>query len=90
MPRSRTSPTGRGKPNLKLDGKSISPGDAGLYDLAASTHEVPTPIKLALIAIALLAIAGLVLAARRRFPAVFDRLAGPVSNLGGRFARLRR
>ena len=81
---------GGGKPNLKLDGKSISPGDAGLYDLAASTHEVPTPIKLALIAIALLAIAGLVLAARRRFPAVFDRLAGPVSNLGGRFARLRR
>jgi len=81
---------GAGKPNLKLDGKAISPGDAGLYNLAASTHEVPTPIKLALIAIALLAIAGLVLAARRRFPALFDRLAGPVSDLGGRCARLRR
>ncbi len=81
---------GAGKPNLKLDGKSISPGDAGLYNLAASTHEVPTPIKLSLLALALLAIAGLVLAARRRFPALFDRLAGPASSLGGRVARLRR
>ncbi len=81
---------GAGKPNLELDGKSISPGDAGLYDLASATHEVPTPIKLSLLALALLTIAGLVLAARRRFPAEFDRLAGPVSNLGGRLARLRR
>lgn len=81
---------GAGKPKLKLDGKSISPGDAGLYNLAAATHEVPTPIKLSLLAIALLAVAGLVLAARRRFPALFDRLAGPVSSLGGRVARLRR
>jgi hypothetical protein len=81
---------GGGKPGLDLDGKTISPGDAGLYDLASATHEVPTPIKLSLIAVALLTIAGLVLAARRRFPGLFDRLAGPVANLGGRVARLRR
>jgi hypothetical protein len=80
---------GGGKPNLHLDGRSISPGDAGLYNLAAATHEVPTPIKLALIAVALLAIAGIVLAARRRFPKLFDRLATPLANLG-HVARLRR
>jgi hypothetical protein len=80
---------GGGKPNLKLDGKAISPGDAGLYNLAAATHEVPTPIKLALIAVALLAIAGIVVAARRRFPQLFDRLSGTLTNLG-HVARLRR
>jgi len=80
---------GGGKPNLELDGKSISPGDAGLYNLAAATHEVPMPIKLALIALALLAIAGIVLGVRRRFPQLFDRLAGPLANLG-HVARLRR
>lgn len=81
---------GGGKPGLNLDGKTVSPGDAGLYDLASATHDVPTPIKLSLIALALLSIAGLVLAARRRFPGLFDRLAEPVANLGGRVARLRR
>jgi hypothetical protein len=80
---------GGGKPNLHLDGKSISPGDAGLYNLAAATHEVPTPIKLALIALALLAIAGIVVAARRRFPQLFDRLSGSLASLG-HAARLRR
>jgi hypothetical protein len=80
---------GGGKPNLKLDGKSISPGDAGLYNLAAVTHEVPTTVKLSLIALALLAIAGIVLAARRRFPQFFDRISGSLSNLG-HVARLRR
>jgi hypothetical protein len=78
---------GGGKPNLKLDGKSISPGDTGLYNLAADTHEVPTPIKLALTALALLAIAGIVLSARRRFPKIFDRLSP--SNIG-HVTRLRR
>ncbi len=80
---------GGGRPNLKLDGRSISPGDAGIYNLAAATHEVPTPIKLSLIAVALLAIAGIVLAARRRFPELFDRLEGSLANLG-HAARLRR
>jgi hypothetical protein len=80
---------GGGKPHLELDGKTISPGDAGLYNLAAETHEVPTPIKLALIALALLAIAGIVLAARRRFPQLFDRLSDSLTSLG-HVARLRR
>lgn len=61
---------GGGKPNLSLDGKTISPGDAGLYDLASATHEVPLPVKLALYAVGLLALAGLLVAGHRRFPAL--------------------
>ncbi|MDQ4071626.1 MAG: hypothetical protein M3088_01965, partial [Actinomycetota bacterium] len=79
-----------GKPNLSLDGRAISPGDAGLYDLASATHEVPLAVKLALLALALLALAGLVLAGRRRFPAVASgRLAG-LQPLLSRVTRLRR
>jgi len=77
---------GGGKPNLSLDGKTISPGDAGLYDLASATHEVPLPVKLALYAVALLALAGLLVAGRRRFPALgFGRQA-----FLSRVSRLRR
>ena len=61
---------GGGKPNLSLDGETISPGDAGLYDLASATHEVPLPVKLALYAVGLLALAGLLVGASRRFPAL--------------------
>ena len=77
---------GGGKPNLSLDGKTISPGDAGLYDLASATHEVPLPVKLALYAVALLALAGLLVAGHRRFPALgFGRQA-----FLSRVSRLRR
>jgi len=77
---------GGGKPNLSLDGKTISPGDAGLYDLASATHEVPLPVKLALYAVGLLALAGLLVAGHRRFPALgFGRQA-----FLSRVSRLRR
>jgi len=80
---------GQGKPSLELNGKSISPGDAGLYDLASATHAVPTSIKLALWAVCLLTVAGLVLAARRRFPGAASRLAGPLSQLKSRVSGFR-
>lgn len=79
-----------GKPKLGLDGDAISPGDAGLYDLASATHAIPTPIVLALIAVALLTLAGLTLATRRRYPALAGRVTTPLSRLGHRVARLRR
>lgn len=77
---------GGGKPNLSLDGKTISPGDAGLYDLASATHEVPLPVKLALYAVGLLALAGLLVGASRRFPAL---ASGPRAFLS-RVSHLRR
>jgi hypothetical protein len=55
-----------GRPTLSLDGKTIRPGDAGLYDLASATHQPPLPVTLALVATALLTLAGLALAGRRR------------------------
>jgi len=77
---------GGGKPNLSLDGETISPGDAGLYDLASATHEVPLPVKLALYAVGLLALAGLLVGANRRFPAL---ASGPRAFLS-RVSHLRR
>ncbi len=77
---------GGGKPNLRLDGNTISPGDAGLYDLASATHEVPLPLRLALYAAGLLALAGLLVAGGRRFPAL---ASGPRAFLS-RVSRLRR
>jgi len=75
--------TGGGKPNLSLDGKTISPGDAGLYDLASATHEVPLPVKLALYAVCLLALAGLLMGASRRFPALASGPRAFVSRVSG-------
>lgn len=75
-----------GKPSLSLDGKAISPGDAGLYDLASATHEVPLAVKLALYAVGLLALAGLLVGGHRRFPA----LAPAGRALLSRVSRLRR
>ena len=75
--------TGGGKPNLSLDGKTISPGDAGLYDLASATHEVPLPVKLALYAVGLLALAGLLVGASRRFPALASGPRAFVSRVSG-------
>ena len=74
---------GGGKPNLSLDGKTISPGDAGLYDLASATHEVPLPVKLALYAVCLLALAGLLMGASRRFPALASGPRAFVSRVSG-------
>lgn len=81
---------GGGKPNLSLDGKTISPGDAGLYDLASATHEVPLPVKLALYAVGLLALAGLLVGGRRRFPALASGLLTAPQALLRRVSRLRR
>jgi hypothetical protein len=55
-----------GRPTLSLDGKTIRPGDTGLYDLASVTHQPPLPVTLALIATALLTLSGLAVAGRRR------------------------
>ena len=53
-----------------MGGRTIKPGENGLFDLATASNDLPTPLLLALIALGLAAIAGVVLALRSRSPAL--------------------
>jgi hypothetical protein len=57
-------------PDLQVGGKDVKPGSNGLFDLASSSNDLPVPLLVALIAIALLAVAGGVMALRSRVPAL--------------------
>jgi hypothetical protein len=83
--------TSRGdKPELEVGGKTVEPGSNGLFDLAGSSNGLPTPLLLALIALAILAIFGALYALRRRVPAL-ARIPLPQINLPRvPFPRLRR
>jgi hypothetical protein len=58
------------RPSLKVGGKEVTPGSNGLFDLASASNGMPTPLLLALLALALLALAGAFAALRRRIPAL--------------------
>ena len=63
--------TGSGDPpEVEVGGRTIKPGENGLFDLATASNDLPTPLLLALIALGLAAIAGVVLALRARAPAL--------------------
>jgi hypothetical protein len=57
-------------PAVDIGGKSVKPGDNGLFDLASASNSVPLPLVLALIALGLLALGGGLLALRGRLPAL--------------------
>lgn len=57
-------------PPIDVGGEQVKPGSNGLFDLASATNSLPTPLLVALIALALLAIAGGVVALRGRLPAL--------------------
>jgi hypothetical protein len=57
-------------PTVDVGGKSVSPGDDGIFDLASSSNDLPAPLLVALIALALLAVAGVLVALRSRIPAL--------------------
>jgi hypothetical protein len=57
-------------PPIDVGGEQVKPGSNGLFDVANATNSVPTPLLVALIALALLAIAGGVVALRGRLPAL--------------------
>jgi hypothetical protein len=57
-------------PTVDVGGETVTPGDDGTFDLASASNDLPTPLLVALIALALLAIAGVVLALRNRIPAL--------------------
>jgi hypothetical protein len=58
------------RPRLDVGGRSIEPGDNGLFNVAGSTNGLPLPLLLALIAVLLLAVVGALVALRRRVPAL--------------------
>jgi hypothetical protein len=57
-------------PSVDVGGETVTPGDDGTFDLASASNDLPTPLLVALIALALLAVAGVVLALRSRIPAL--------------------
>jgi hypothetical protein len=63
-------------PSLRVGGENVKPGSNGLFDLASASNDLPVPLLVALIAIALLAVAGGVMALRSRVP-VLARLPLP-------------
>jgi hypothetical protein len=58
------------KPKLDVGGKSVEPGDNGLFNVASDSNGLPLPLLLALIAAVLLAVGGGLVALRRRIPAL--------------------
>jgi hypothetical protein len=57
-------------PPIDVGGEQVKPGSNGLFDVASATNSLPTPLLVALIVLALLAIAGGVVALRGRLPAL--------------------
>jgi hypothetical protein len=57
-------------PRLDVGGRSVEPGDNGLFNVASDTNGLPLPLLLALIAAVLLAVGGGLVALRRRIPAL--------------------
>jgi hypothetical protein len=56
---------------LTLHGEKVLPGSGGVFKTAGAANDIPTPVLLALIAVAALTAAGGVVALKRRFPEVF-------------------
>ena len=55
-------------PSVEVGGETVEPGDNGVFDLASASNDLPTPLLVALIALAVLAVTGLLVALRGRIP----------------------
>jgi hypothetical protein len=55
-------------PSVQVGGETVEPGSDGLFDLASASNDLPTPLLIALIALAVLALTGLLVALRGRIP----------------------
>jgi hypothetical protein len=60
----------REPPSVDVGGQSVKPGDNGMFDLASASNDLPTPLLVALIALAGLALTGALVALRTRIPAL--------------------
>jgi hypothetical protein len=57
-------------PTVEVGGETVAPDDNGVFDLASASNDLPTPLLVALIALALLAVTGVLVALRSRIPAL--------------------
>jgi hypothetical protein len=67
------SGSGSRAPEVKVGEESVEPGTNGLFNLSSASNQLPTPLLIALIALALLALTGGFVALRGRVPAL-DRV----------------
>jgi hypothetical protein len=57
-------------PSVKVGDEQVEPGSNGLFDLASASNDLPVPLLVALIALALVALIGGLAAMRERIPAL--------------------
>jgi hypothetical protein len=57
-------------PAVKIGDETVKPGSNGIFDLATAVNELPLPLLVALIAVALLALAGGLASLKERLPAL--------------------
>lgn len=57
-------------PTVGVGGETVTPGDDGTFDLASASNDLPVPVLIALIALGLLAVTGVLIALRSRIPAL--------------------
>ena len=55
-------------PSVKVGDETVEPDSDGLFDLASASNDLPTPLLVALIALGLLAVTGVLVALRSRIP----------------------
>jgi hypothetical protein len=58
------------RPSVDVGGERVEPGSNGLFDLATESNELPVPLLVALIALAVVALIGGLVALRERIPAL--------------------
>jgi hypothetical protein len=57
-------------PSVEVGGERVEPGSNGLFDLASASNDLPVPLLVALVALALVALIGGLVALRERIPAL--------------------
>jgi hypothetical protein len=57
-------------PSVEVGGETVEPGSNGLFDLASASNDLPAPLLVALVALALLTVIGGLVALREHLPAL--------------------
>ena len=60
----------KNRPNVEVGGERVEPGDNGLFDLASASNDLPLPLLVALIALAVVTLVGGYVALREHIPAL--------------------